>query len=141
MSDMSVNSSSVRFTGAYASAMTKYEPEKRKLDFSNAVRIDAQVERLSYEDGWQKVWGVETTETTAEDGTVTKTMSGRANIIGINGFHYKGKAEFSVSVTFDPSSYAMGQLSGGVDLMAAAHVDTLNVLAPSPPVPTRSTKS
>lgn len=121
MSDMSVNSSSVRFTGAYASAMTKYEPEKRKLDFSNAVRIDAQVERLSYEDGWQKVWGVETTETTAEDGTVTKTMSGSANIIGINGFHYKGKAEFSVSASFDADTYKMGDLSGTVDLMAAAY--------------------
>lgn len=121
MSDLSVNSASVRFTSTYASAMTKYEPEKRKLDFSNAVRIDAEVERLPDEDGWQRVWGVKTAETTAEDGTVTKTMSGSAGIIGVNGFHYKGKAEFSVSVTFDPSNYEMGQLSGGVNLMAAAY--------------------
>ena len=121
MSDMSVNSASARLTGSYASAMTKYEPEKRKLDFSNAVRIDGAVERLPDEDGWQRLWGVETTETRLEDGTVTKTISGSAGIIGVNGFHYKGKAEFSVSVTFDPSNYEMGQLSGGVDLMAAAY--------------------
>ena len=121
MSEMSVNSASARVTASYASAMTKYEPEKRKLDFSNAVRIDAEMEQLPYEDAWQRIWGVETAETTAEDGTVTKTMSGSAGIIGVNGFHYKGKAEFSVSVTFDPSNYEMGQLSGGVDLMAAAY--------------------
>lgn len=111
MSDMSINSSSVRFAGAHASYMTKAEPEKRTLDFSNAVRMD--VERLSYEDGWQRIWGVQATETVAEDGTVTKTISGSANILGVNGFHYEGKAEFSVSVTFDPSNYEMGQLSGG----------------------------
>lgn len=120
MSDMSINSSSVRFAGTYASYMTKFEPEKRKLDFSNAVRMD--VERLSHEEYLQELQkGWKTTETVAEDGTVTKTISGSTNILGVNGFHYRGKAEFSVSVAFDPSNYEMGQLSGGVDLMAAAY--------------------
>lgn len=121
MSDLSVNSSSVRFTAAHAGYMTKCEPEKRKLDFSNAVQLDMEVERVPYEDGWQKLWGAKTTETVAEDGTVTKTMSGSVGIIGVNGFHYKGKAEFSVSVSFDASTYEMGELSGTVDLMAAAY--------------------
>lgn len=119
MSDMAVNSASTRVTGAYAGCMTKYEPEKRKLDFSNAVQI--QAECTPYEDGWQKLWGVETTETMAEDGTVTQTASGSVNIIGVNGFHYRGSAAFSVSVTFDPADYEEGQLTGGVDLMAAAY--------------------
>lgn len=119
MSDMTVNSASARVTGAYAGYMTKYEPEKRKLDFSNAVQI--QAESTPYEDGWQRLWGVETTETAAEDGTVTRTASGSVNIIGVNGFRYRGSAAFSVSVTFDPSDYEEGQLSGGVDLMAAAY--------------------
>lgn len=48
MSDMSVQSTSVRFTAATAGYMTKFEPEKRELDFSNAVQIE--VERMSYED-------------------------------------------------------------------------------------------
>lgn len=120
MSDLAASSASAHVTGAYAAYMSKFEPEKRKLDFSNAVQMDV-VERLPDEDGWQKLWGVETTETTAEDGTVTRTASGRANIIGCNGFHYRGSAAFSVSVTFDPTSYEEGQLSGGVDLMAAAY--------------------
>ncbi|MDE6281286.1 MAG: hypothetical protein K2M15_05785 [Oscillospiraceae bacterium] len=80
--------------------------------------MDGVVERLPDEDGWQRIWGVKTTETTAEDGTVTKTISGGSYIIGPN---FRGKEEFSVSVTFDPSNYEMGQLSGGVDLMAAAY--------------------
>lgn len=119
MSDVSVHSASARVTAAYAGYMTKFEPEKRKLDFSNAVRLD--LERTPYEDGWQKLWGVETTETTAEDGTVTQTASGRVSILGCNGFHYRGSAAFRVSVTFDPSDYEEGRLSGGVDLMAAAY--------------------
>ncbi len=120
MSNLSVNSASARVTGAYAACMTKFEPEKRKLDFSNAVQLD--VERLpDNEDSWQRLWGVKTTETAAEDGTVTQAASGSVSIIGCNGFHYRGEAAFSVSVTFDPSSYEEGQLSGGVDLMAAVH--------------------
>ena len=119
MPDLPVSSASARVTGAYAGCMTKYEPEKRKLDFSNAVQLD--VECTPYEDSWQKLWGVETTETRSEDGTVTQTASGRVGIIGCNGFHYRGEAAFSVSVTFDPSSYEEGQLTGGVDLMAAAY--------------------
>ena len=121
MSDMSVQSASVRFTAATAGYMTKFEPEKRELDFSNAVQIEVERMPWSYEDVWQRVWGAEVTETTAEDGTVTKTISGSTSILGCNGFHYRGKAAFSVSVTFDPSNYEMGQLGGGVDLMAAAH--------------------
>lgn len=119
MSDVSVNSVSARVTAAHGAYMTKYEPEKRKLDFSNAVRLD--VEQIPYEDGWQKLWGVEVTKTTAEDGTVTQTASGSVNIIGVNGFHYRGAAAFHVGVTFDPSDYDEGRLSGGADLMAAAY--------------------
>lgn len=119
MSDLSVNSASARVSGSYAGYMTKYEPEKRKLDFSNAVQLD--VERTPHEDGWQKLWGAEVTETVAEDGTVTQTMSGRVNIIGVNGFNYRGAGAFSVSVSFDPSDYEPGQLSGTADLLAAAH--------------------
>ena len=119
MSDLSVNSAATRVIAAHGAYMTKFEPEKRKLDFSNAVQIEA--ERMPYEDGWQRLWGVETAETTAEDGTVTRTASGSVNIIGVNGFHYRGSAAFSVGVTFDPSGYEEGQLSGGVDLMAAAY--------------------
>lgn len=119
MSDVSINSASVRFTGAYAGSLTKFEPEKRELDFSSAVRLDA--ERIPYEDGWRKLWGAETAEAAAEDGTVTQTASGRVNMLGANGFHYRGKAAFSVSMTFDPSGYEEGRLSGGVDLMAAAY--------------------
>ncbi len=119
MSDVSINSASARVTGAYAGYMTKFEPEKRKLDFSNAVQLN--VERTPYEDSWQKLWGGKTTETVAEDGTVTQTASGSVNIIGCNGFHYRGSAAFSVSVTFNPDDYEEGQLTGGVDLMAAAY--------------------
>lgn len=119
MSNLSVNSASARVTGAHAGYMTKYEPEKRKLDFSNAVQLD--VESTPCEDGWQKLWGVEITETAAEDGAVTRTASGSVSIIGCNGFNYRGSAAFSVSVTFDPSSCEEGQLTGGVDLMAAAY--------------------
>lgn len=119
MSDLSVNSASARVTAAHGAYMTKFEPEKRKLDFSNAVQLD--VERTPYEDGWQKLWGVKTTETVAEDGTVTQTASGSVNIIGCNGFHYQGSAAFRVSVTFNPADYEEGRLSGGVDLMAAAY--------------------
>lgn len=119
MSDMTVSSASTHVTMAYAAHMTKFEPEKRKLDFSNAVQLD--VERTPYEDSWQKLWGVKTSETAAEDGTVSQTASGSVNIIGCNGFHYRGSAAFSVSLTFDASSYEEGQLSGGVDLMAAAY--------------------
>lgn len=119
MSDLSINSTSVRVTAAHGAYMSKFGPEKQKLDFSNAVQLD--VERTPYEDGWQRLWGVEPTETTAEDGTVTQTASGGVNIIGCNGFHYRGAAAFRVSVTFDPSDYEEGRLSGGADLMAAAY--------------------
>ncbi len=110
MSVVSINSASARFTGAYAGYMTKFEPEKRELDFSNAVRLD--VGRIPYEDGWRKLWGAETAEAAAEDGTVTQTASGRVNMIGANGFHYRGGAAFCVSVTFDSSGYEEGRLSG-----------------------------
>ncbi len=36
MSDLPVNSASVRVTGAYAGYMTKYEPEKRELEMTAA---------------------------------------------------------------------------------------------------------
>lgn len=118
MSELSFNSASARVSGSYAGYMAKYEPEKRKLDFSSAVRLD--VEQKPYEDNWQKLWGAQAAETVAEDGTVTYTMSGRAKLIGVNGFHYRGGADFQVSVSFDPSSYEMGQLGDTADLLAAA---------------------
>lgn len=118
MSDISVTSSSVRFTAAHAGYMTRCEPEKRELNFSNAVRMDEMVERRPYEVSWEEIWDVKTTETTAEDGTVTKTISGSSDFFSA---YYRGEAVFSVSVTFNPSDYEMGQLSGGVDLMAAAY--------------------
>lgn len=120
MPDMAVNSASARVSMAYAGYMTKCEPEKRKVDFSNAVQLD--LEELSREDAW-RLWqqSLNITETTAEDGTVTRTASGRTSILGCNGFNYRGSAAFSVSVTFNPADYEEGQLSGGVDLMAAAY--------------------
>ena len=120
MSDMAVNSASARVSMAYAGYMTKSEPEKREVDFSNAVRLD--LVELSREDAW-RLWqqSLKITETTAEDGMVTRTASGSAAFFGCNGFNYRGEAAFSVSVTFDPSDYEEGQLTGGVDLMAAAY--------------------
>lgn len=120
MSDMTVNSASARVSMAYTGYMTKCEPEKRKVDFSNAVQLD--LEELSREDAW-RLWqqSLKITETMAEDGMVTQTASGRVSILGCNGFHYRGEAAFSVSVTFDPADYEEDQLSGGVDLMAAAY--------------------
>lgn len=118
MSDLSVNSASARVTASYAVAAVKCEPEKRKLDFSNAVRMDEMMERspMSYEDAW-KLWA-KVTETTAEDGTVTKTISRSFDFIGPN---FKGKEEFSFSVSFDAETYQMGDLTSTVDLMAAAY--------------------
>ena len=117
MSDLSVNSASARVTASYAIAAVKCEPEKRKLDFSNAVRMDEMMERMSmsYEDAW-KLWA-KVTETTAEDGTVTKTISRSLDFIGPN---CRGKEEFSFSVSFDAETYQMGDLTSTVDLMAAA---------------------
>ena len=118
MSDMSVNSVSARVTASYGVAAVKCEPEKRALDFSHAVRMDEMVERMSIseEDAW-KLWA-KVTETTAEDGTVTKTISRSFDFIGPS---FRGKEEFSFSVSFDAESYQMGDLTSTVDLMAAAY--------------------
>lgn len=122
MSNMAVNSASARFTASYAGYMKKTEPIKMTFtqeQLSKAVPLE--LKRMSYEEGlqeMQKSW--KTTETVAEDGTVTRTISGTARLYGCNDFHYQGAADFSVSVTFDPATYEMGQLGDSIDLMAAA---------------------
>ena len=120
MLDMAVSSASIRYNGTYASHITKTEPIKEPLftqeQIDNAVQL--KLDKLPYEEGLKKIWGLETTETAAGDGTVTKTVSGSSHIIGPN---FRGTVSFSASVSFDPSSYEAGQLGETVDLMAAAY--------------------
>lgn len=122
MSNVTFNSASARFTASYAGYMKKTEPVKMTFtqeQLDNMVPLE--LKRLSHEEYLQEMQkGWKTTETTAEDGTVTRTISGTARLYGCNGFHYEGTADFSVSVTFDPSTYEMGQLGDSIDLMAAA---------------------
>lgn len=96
------------------SPMQKLTEEQVK----NAVQIPLDRLDLSEEEGWKLLNGVETTETVAEDGTVTKTMTGGCSVLGMDGVW--GKISFQASVSFDPAAYQRGELGAEADLMAAA---------------------
>ena len=74
-------------------------------------------------DSWQTLFGLKETETVNEDGSVTKTMSGGVNFMTAykDGCTVSGRSGFQVSATFDAATYEAGQLTGTVDLLAAAY--------------------
>lgn len=111
---MAVNAASAQFSASYGSVSVKNRPVKEDISLENAVIIkDAfQVLDKKPEDFW------DVTETTAEDGTITRTVSGKTAFIGP---YNHGRTAFSVSLTFHPDTYEGGELGARADLLAAAY--------------------
>lgn len=118
---MAVNSASGRVFASYGSVMVHTEPSAVKItdeQFQHAVPLKLDRLELSDEEFLKHLWGAEVTETAEEDGTVTRSISGRASFIGKYG---KGTAAFRVGVSFQSSTYQPGQLGDTIDLLSAAH--------------------
>lgn len=118
---MAVNSASGKIFASYGSVISRTEPSTEKITdehFKNAVPIQLDRLELSDEEVLKRFWGAEITETTADDGTVTKSVSGKASFIGKYG---SGTTAFRVGVCFQSSTYQPGQLGDAIDLLAAAY--------------------
>lgn len=124
---MAVHSTSYQFSASYgaASVWKKGTPasSSTREAIENASSIPLELQQQPYEDSWQKLWGAEERGMENEDGTVSRTVSGGVNLIGgdRSGNTCRGRADFRVSLTFDPAAYEDGQLSSTVDLMTAAY--------------------
>lgn len=114
---MSIDSMSVQFSASYSSFSHTTRPlDGRALSFDNAVNITDSLEvRKST---WEDLVGLKTTDAVAEDGTITRTMTGGTSFLGAA---RGGSTLFSVSLTFDPNTYEGGDLGATADLLAAAH--------------------
>lgn len=117
---MTINSTTARVSAAAGAVITKPLPRKTEItedSFRNAVPAD--LDKLQFRKAtWEELWGVETTESIGEDGTVTRTMSGSVNMIGKD---VRGKAAFSIKTAFNTSSYQVGDLSEAADALSAIH--------------------
>lgn len=114
---MNIDTRSVQFSASYASAMTKTKPvivDNSFLDHAVNITDSLEIGKAT----WEDVVGLQTTDTVAEDGTITRTMTGGANFLGMDRC---GSTAFSVSLTFDPNTYEGGDLGATADLLAAAH--------------------
>ena len=114
---MEANTTSVQFTAAYGSTMVKTKPGRIEYaDLANAKNVDYLKQKGgSSEDYWK------TTETVAEDGTITRTISGSSSVCSVNTQDsWRGTAAFSVSISFHPDTYEGGELGATADLLAAA---------------------
>lgn len=114
---MNIDTRSVQFSASYGSAAVKTKPAPMEnLSFDNAVNI---TDCLEIRKGtWEELVGLQTTDVVAEDGTVTRTMTGGTCFLGAES---RGSTSFSVSLTFDPNTYEGGDLGATADLLAAAH--------------------
>lgn len=117
---MTINSTTARVSAAAGAVITKplpYKTEITKTSFKNAVPAD--LDKLNFRKAtWEELWGVETTESVGEDGTVTRTMSGSVNMIGMD---VRGKLAFSIKTAFNASNYQVGDLSEAADALSAIH--------------------
>lgn len=114
---MSINTTSVQFSASYGSVSHTARPlDGKTLSFDNAVHITDSLEIRKTT--WEDLVGLQTTDTVAEDGTITRTMSGSTSFLGAE---RRGSTLFSVSLTFDPNTYEGGDLGATADLLAAAH--------------------
>lgn len=125
---MAIQSTSYQFSASYGTSVTwkRETPSSSSVtpeDVENAKPMKLEPKLLSSQDAWQTLWGLKETETVNEDGSVTKTVSGGMNILsaGKSGYVTSGRTGFQVSATFDASTYEEGQLTGTVDLLAAAY--------------------
>ena len=125
---MAVQSTSYQFSASYRTSVTwkREAPSSSPVtpeDVENAKPLKLEPKLLSEQDFWQKFWCLKETETVNDDGSVTKTVSGGVNILsaGRSGYVTSGQTRFQVSATFDAATYEAGQLTGTVDIMAAAH--------------------
>lgn len=111
---MDVNTS-FHFTASYSGAMDPAKAGRIEYaDLSNAIKADLPTCEGSWEDH------LKITETVAEDGTITRTMSGGYNYLSVNGPSRAGSISYSVSLTFHPDTYEGGDLGATADLLAAA---------------------
>lgn len=119
---MAIDTTSFGVSTSYRMTRTKTaESSVQKLteeQIKNAVPVPLDHLDLSEEEAWKRLNSIETTETVAEDGTVTKTMTGGCSLLGMDGA--RGKISFQASVSFDPATYQPGDLGAEADLMAAA---------------------
>lgn len=114
---MSIDSMSVQFTASYGSVSHTTRPVGGgTLSFDNAVNITDSL--VIGKGTWEDLVGLKTTDVAAEDGTITRTMTGGASFLGAA---RGGSTLFSVSLTFDPNTYEGGDLGATADLLAAAH--------------------
>ena len=115
---MNVNSSSVQFTATYSGAMGPAKVGRIEYsDLANAQKLDIPKEKGT----WEDLVGLKTTETVAEDGTVTRTMSGSCHVFSMSSPGRAGSISFGASLTFHPDTYEGGDLGATADLLAAAH--------------------
>lgn len=132
---MAVQSTSYQFSASYRTSVTwkREAPSSSPVtpeDVENAKPLKLEPKLLSEQDFWQKFWCLKETETVNDDGSVTKTVSGGVNILsaGRSGYVTSGQTRFQVSAAFDAATYEAGQLTGTVDIMAAAHAAAKHAL-------------
>lgn len=114
---MSISTTSVQFNASYSSVSHTTRPAVLGAHaFDNAVNITDSVEIGKA--AWEDLVGLQTTDTVAEDGTITRTMTGGVSFLGAA---RGGSTSFGVSLTFDPDTYEGGELGAAADLLAAAH--------------------
>ncbi len=125
---MPIPSASRQFSASYGTSVTwkRGAPSSSPVtpeDVENAAPQRLPLEMSDSRDSWQTLFGLKETETVNEDGSVTKTMSGGVNFMTAykDGCTVSGRSGFQVSATFDAATYEAGQLTGTVDLLAAAY--------------------
>lgn len=114
---MNIDTRSVQFSASYGSASHTTRPlDGKNMSFDHAVNVTDTLEIRKTT--WEELVGLQTTDEVAEDGTITRTMTGGTDFLGAS---RGGCTLFSVSLTFDPNTYEGGDLGATTDLLAAAH--------------------
>lgn len=114
---LTVNSTAARVSAA-AGVVLKKSPAGRLEEgaLRNAVVLDK--DQFFREGSLEELWGIRTTETVGEDGTVTRTVSGSVDLIGPES---RGRAAFSVTTALNAADYQVGDLSEAADALSAIH--------------------
>lgn len=114
---MNIDTISAQFSSSYSSVSVKTKPiivDNSFLDHAVNITDSLEIGKAT----WEDLVGLRTTDVVAEDGTITRTMTGGSNFLGVD---RHGSTAFSVSLTFDPNTYKGGDLGATTDLLAAAH--------------------
>ena len=122
---MSINTSSVQFNASYSSVSHKVQPGRKNFLIADLPMKDTDSVTIRRDSILEDLFGLQTTDTVAEDGTITRTMTGGVNFMGSS---RGGSKSFSVSLTFDPNTYEGGDLGATADLMAATHAAEIQAL-------------